>query len=77
MEVESSDGHKVGALDALDIDLATGDIRGFVVKHGFLFTRDTRIPTGDVQAIRDGKVILKLTKDQVQQVEQAQSQSKG
>jgi sporulation protein YlmC with PRC-barrel domain len=77
MEVESSDGHKVGAVDALDIDLAIGDIRGFVVKHGFLRTRDTRIPAGDVQAIRDGKVILKLTKDQVQQVEQAQSQSKG
>ena len=77
MEVESSDGHKVGTVDALDIDLATREITGFVVKHGFLFTRDTRIPTGDVQAIRDGKVILKLTKDQVQQVEQAQSKSKG
>ena len=65
MEVESSDGHKVGAVDALDIDLATGVIRGFVVKRGFLFTRDTHIPAGDVQEIRGGKVILNLTKDQV------------
>src|SRR5256714_10043264 len=77
MEVETRDGPKVGTVDALDIDLATREITGFVVKHGFLFTRDTRIQTGDVQAIRDGKVILKLTKDQVQQVEQAQSKSKG
>jgi sporulation protein YlmC with PRC-barrel domain len=77
MEVESSDGHKVGAVDALDIDLATGDIKGFVVKHGFLFRRDTHIPAGDVQVIRGGMVILKLTKDQVQQVEQAQRPSKA
>src|SRR5205085_4849444 len=28
MEVESSDGHRVGTVDALDIDLATGDIQG-------------------------------------------------
>ena len=77
MEVESIDGHKVGVVDALDVDVATGDIKGFVVKHGFLFKRDTHIPAGDVQMIRAGKVILKLTEDQVRQVEQVQSQGKG
>jgi sporulation protein YlmC with PRC-barrel domain len=68
MDVESSDGHKVGSVEAIDIDMATGEVRGFVVKRGFLFTHDVRIPAGDVQMIRDGKVILNLTKDQVQLV---------
>lgn len=77
MDVESSDGHKVGSVDALDIDLATGEIRGFLVKRGLIFTRDTRFPTGDIQALRGGKVILTLTKDQVQQIEKTHSQSKG
>jgi uncharacterized protein YrrD len=76
MPVETSDGHKAGSIDALDVDLTAGEVKGFVVKHGFLFAQDTRIPAGDVQVIRDGKVILNLTKDQAKEIEKARSQSK-
>lgn len=73
MDVESSDGHKVGVIESLDVDLQTEQIRAFTVKRGHLFTHETLIPVGDVTAIRPGKVILNLTKDQVKEVEKAQS----
>lgn len=76
MEVETIEGHKVGKIDKLDVDLESDKVTEVVVKEGFLFTHDTRIPIGDIQEIRDDKVILKLTKDQVKQVEQAQHASK-
>jgi sporulation protein YlmC with PRC-barrel domain len=74
MDVETIDGHKVGTVDAVDVDLATEDITELVVKQGFLFTHDTRIPVKDVREIRDGTVILNLTKNQIQRVEQEQRQ---
>lgn len=72
MDVYTSDGQKVGSVDAVDVDLATDEITGFVVKHGFIFTRDTRIPAKDVREIRDGRVILRLSKDQIERVEREQ-----
>ena len=72
MEVKTVDGHKVGTIDKLDIDIETDRITGFVVKEGFLFTRDTRIPVGDVKELRDDEVILKLTKYQIEQLEREQ-----
>jgi uncharacterized protein YrrD len=75
MEVESSDGHKVGSVDALETDPTSGDVTGFVVKHGFLFTKDTRMPMTDVSGVREGKVILNVTKDQVESRERASSRT--
>ena len=77
MPVETVDGHKVGSVDALDVDITTREIRGFEVKHGLLFSREVHIPAGDVLTIRDGRVILALTKEQAQQVEKAASQRPG
>ena len=74
-EVDTVDGHKVGSVDRVDVDLDSDRVTGFVVKEGFLFTRDTRIPIEDVEGIRDDKVILKLTKDQIDQVEREQHES--
>jgi uncharacterized protein YrrD len=75
MEVDTVDGHKVGTIDKVDIDLETDEVTGFVVKEGFLFARDTAIPIGDVKEIRGNKVILKLTKDQIDRVEREQRTS--
>lgn len=75
MDVESADGHKVGSVDALETDPHSGDIVAFIVKHGFIFTHDTSIPTTDVQGLRDGKVILRLSKDQAENLEKQQSQN--
>lgn len=69
MDVESSDGHKVGSIAALETDTESKDVTGFVVKHGFLFTHDTFIPAEDVAEIEEGKVRLRLTRDEVQRME--------
>ena len=68
MDVESSDGRKVGAIDAVDLDVRNAEIKGVIVKRGFLLTRDTHIPVGDIETIGDDKIILTLTKQQVQQI---------
>jgi sporulation protein YlmC with PRC-barrel domain len=69
MEVESSDGQAVGTVEALDIDVQTGDITGFVLRRGLLFGHDVRIPVEDVREIHENKVVLKLTKDQIDRIE--------
>jgi uncharacterized protein YrrD len=74
MPVESVDEYRVGSVDALQADVVTGEIKGFVVKHGFLFKRDTFIPAGAVLTIRDGKVILALKKEEAQLLEKEDSQ---
>lgn len=76
-EVESSDGHKVGSVDAVETDPASGDVTAVVVKHGFLFRDDTRIPIAQVAEIHDDRVVLTLTKDEVQRQEESQRQSSG
>lgn len=66
MDVESSDGHKVGTVDALDADAKTGDVTAFIVKHGLLFSQDTRIPVSHVSSVEEDRVQLDLTKEQVE-----------
>lgn len=67
MDVESSDGHKVGSIDALDANLSTDDLTEMVVKQGHLFTHDIHIPIGDVDRVDEEKVVLKLSRDEVRQ----------
>lgn len=65
MDVESSDGHKVGTIDGFDMD-QQDDIAAIIAKHGFIFSKDTRIPVAFLSGIKDGKVKLNLTKQEVQ-----------
>lgn len=65
MDVESSDDHKVGSIDGFDMD-QQDDITAIIVKHGFIFGKDTRIPVAFVSGINDGKVNLNLTKQEVE-----------
>lgn len=74
MDVETSDGHKVGSVDAVDVDLANDELTGFVVKRGYLVTHDIRIPVKDVREIRDDKITLRLSKAQIEQIEREQLQ---
>lgn len=66
MEVVSSDGHKVGSIDAVDANSDTEDITDIVMKQGFLFTHDVRIPVDAIAAVEGDKVRLNLTRDEVQ-----------
>jgi sporulation protein YlmC with PRC-barrel domain len=70
MEVDSSDGHKVGSIDALDTDPASGEVTGLVIKRGFLFTHDTRVPVEEVAEVSNERVKLRVTADQVRQHEE-------
>lgn len=69
MDVESSDRHKVGTVDAVDADPSTDEVRGIVVKQGFLFTHDTIIPVTAVAGVENDKVTLNLTRDEVRRLE--------
>jgi uncharacterized protein YrrD len=62
MEVESSDGHTIGSIAGFDIEGET--VAAFVVKEGFIFHHDVRIPVGAVAGVEEGKVRLNLTKDE-------------
>lgn len=66
MDVESSDGHKVGTIDGFDID-QQDNVTAIIVKHGFIFGKDTRIPVTFVSGINEGKANLNLTKDEVKE----------
>jgi sporulation protein YlmC with PRC-barrel domain len=65
MEVVSSDGHKVGSIDALVVDPESGDVTEIVIKEGFIFTHDTGIPATRIATIEPDRVVLNLTEDQV------------
>jgi uncharacterized protein YrrD len=68
MDVESSDGHKVGTVHGLDVN-ASGDVTGFIVQHGFFFHHDTTIPIDQVQEVTESTVKLKLNRDAVKGLE--------
>lgn len=66
MEVESSDGHKVGTVHSVRTDEASENVTGFVVKHGFLLTHDTEVPISDVKDVDDDRVVLRLSREDVE-----------
>jgi len=65
MEVESSDGHKVGSVDALDTEPPTGQVTWLVIKQGLLFTHDTTIGVDAVAGVENDRVTLNLSRDEV------------
>lgn len=66
MTVESSDGHKVGSIKALDEDPASGDVTDIIVKEGLLFGHDVRIPCSLIAEIHTDRVTLTLPRDDVE-----------
>jgi sporulation protein YlmC with PRC-barrel domain len=61
-DVVSSDGHKIGTLDEASLgDL--GIVEALVVRAGFLFHHDLRIPVSEVAEFGTDRVHLKITKD--------------
>jgi len=64
MTVESSDGHKVGSIKALDED--AGDVTDIIVKEGLLFGHDVRIPCSLIAEIHNDRVTLSLPRDEVE-----------
>jgi len=69
-DVVSSDGHKIGVVDTVEVEEPGSRVTAFIVRKGHLLKHDLVIPAGDIEDIRDGKVFLRLTKDQAEQVRQ-------
>lgn len=58
--VYSSDGEKLGVL-------ATADPYGMVIEHGVFFARHYHVRLSDVDRYDEGKLLLRLTKVQVEE----------
>jgi sporulation protein YlmC with PRC-barrel domain len=67
MEVESSDGHKVGTIHSIQTDSTSEDVTALVVKHGMFFSSDTVIPVTEIADTRDARVVLRLSRDEVKE----------
>ncbi|GAC1469482.1 MAG: hypothetical protein PVSMB7_18830 [Chloroflexota bacterium] len=66
MDVVSSDGHKIGAIHAVDADPDTGDLRDIIVRHGFISKHEVRIPCDRVAEIVGDAVKLTITRAEVE-----------
>lgn len=61
-DVVAADGHKVGDLDEVDLD-SDAHVEAIVVRAGFLFHHDLRLPAGEISEFDDNKVRLRVSKD--------------
>jgi uncharacterized protein YrrD len=65
-DVVGRDGKKIGTVDEVDYD-QEGEVDGFVVKAGFLFHHDVRIPSDWIDEVTGDMVTLSVTADQAEQ----------
>jgi uncharacterized protein YrrD len=64
-DVVGSDGNKVGTVDEV-LFAPNGDLEGFVVKAGFLFKHDVRVPMTWVADTGHETIRLKVTSDEAE-----------
>jgi sporulation protein YlmC with PRC-barrel domain len=64
MDVVSSDGHRVGTVQAVDSDPSTGNLTDIIVRHGHLSHNDLRIPCSQISEIEADQVKLTLTREE-------------
>jgi sporulation protein YlmC with PRC-barrel domain len=68
MHVIDRDGQRVGDVEAVEIDEASGRITRIRVRHGFLFGAETTIPASLVQAVTD-QISLNTSAAEVKKLE--------
>jgi sporulation protein YlmC with PRC-barrel domain len=68
MHVYDRDGDRVGDVEAVEIDQASGRITRIVVRRGFLFASETTIPTSMIASVTD-RIVLKVGGDAVRKLE--------
>ncbi|MCO5175662.1 MAG: PRC-barrel domain-containing protein [Thermomicrobiales bacterium] len=59
-DVVGADGHKVGTVEEVYLD-DDGQLTGFLVKKGLIFTRDIRVPMDWVSEVDGDKIHLSVT----------------
>jgi len=70
MAAYDSTGRRVGDVDSVDIDQASGKITWIVVRRGHLFGRDTTIPASLIKSVTD-RITLSTPADAVKKLEPA------
>ena len=69
-EVFDKAGHKVGEVDGVELDPATGRIVRIIVRRGTLFRGETAIPASLI-AKAGGHITLSASADEVKKLERA------
>jgi len=70
MSVVDTNGEPVGDVEAVEIDETTGRITSLRVRHGFLFTTETRVPASLIRSVTD-TIALNATADAVKRLERS------
>jgi len=70
MAVYDSVGRRVGDVESVDIDQASGKITWIVVRRGHLFARDTTIPASLIKSVTD-RITLSAPADAARKLESA------
>jgi sporulation protein YlmC with PRC-barrel domain len=68
--VYDSKGSRVGDVEAVDADPASGKITWIVVRRGHLFSKDTTVPASVIKSVTD-RVTLNVTADAAKRLESA------
>jgi len=63
-DVISRDGEKIGEVEQLEFDSATGKPSRLIIRKGFLLTKSLEVPLGAIASVDDGAVVLNLSKDE-------------
>jgi uncharacterized protein YrrD len=63
--IKSRDGQTVGELDRLVFDADSGEVVGFVVRRGFIFTKTIQLPASLIDGADDGVLHLNATADEL------------
>lgn len=68
LRVIGGQGKRLGAIDALERDPATGQLTALVVQHGLLRKQFTRVPASRVKWVNQDSVILELSRSGFKQL---------
>ena len=63
-------GQRVGEVEGVDLDEATGRITRLVVRRGRLFRTETPIPASLIAAVADDRITLAVGADELKRIEQ-------
>lgn len=75
-EILSRDDHKVGELERLTFSEKGGLLTSIVVRQGFLFHRETEIPSSMVDRVDDGVIYLNVDEAVVEALSRDESKSR-
>ena len=70
MHVYDRDGQRVGDVEAVEIDGASGRITRIVVRRGFLFVSETTVPASLIESVTD-RITLRAGVDDAKKLERS------